>query len=113
MKSDQLCAHAREHVFVCTSMLLQDSASGCNGILLPQTVSSVTVYSMSRLTLRLATTRAECTSNTPFLCGAILWKSFHLLGFQLPASVGVGGVSLCLISLPQSIPLNKINHDDQ
>lgn len=53
---------------------------------------------------------------TLFLCGAILWKSFHLLGFQLQPIWGGGegeGASLCLISLPQSIPLNKISYDVQ
>lgn len=113
------------HVCMCLCALgyYQDGASGCNGILLPPDCQLVNCLHAVPFDLALATTPAECTSDalSSFVvqsCGShFIYWAFNFSQYGSRGGGGVGwsgvGVSLCLISLPQSIPLNKISYDVQ
>lgn len=83
---DQSCM---QHVCVHVHLYIQqDSASGCNGILLPPTVSWLAVYTTSRLTLCWLQhwLNAHLTHSLPLWCNPVEVISFT--GLSTSASVG-------------------------
>lgn len=117
---DQLSVYMCVCVYACLD-IIKTVPRGVTASSCPPTVSWLTVYTPSLLTLRWLQRRlnAHLTHSLPLWCNPVEVISFTGLSTSANMGVGVGvgwsgvGVSLCLISLPQSIPLNKISYDVQ
>lgn len=103
LKGDQLFSHI--WAGICVRLCgWQDGASGCNGILQPQTDGWVAVYSVSRLTFRWLQRwlNAHLTHSRPLWCNPVEVISFT--GLSTPANIrgerGGGWVSKSVFNQP-------------